>query len=48
MAYGKNIKKGVEIDNAGILDVTPTILYHQRLPVGKDMDGKILDDIFTE
>lgn len=41
---GKNIKPGVEIDNASVLDIVPTILYLKNLAVGKDMDGKVLLD----
>lgn len=38
---GPDIKRG-EIENASVLDVTPTLLYLMGLPVGSDMDGKIL------
>jgi len=30
---------------AGILQVTPTILYLAGLPVGEDMEGEIIDGI---
>ncbi len=46
--YGKNIKGGVGIKNAHIYDVVPTILAMIGLPVGKDMDGKVLTDIFAK
>ncbi|MFH0739391.1 MAG: alkaline phosphatase family protein [Candidatus Omnitrophota bacterium] len=39
---GKNIKKNVSIDGAHLVDVTPTILYLFGLPVGEDMDGRVL------
>lgn len=39
---GRNIKKGVGITDATLLDITPTILYLMGLPVAKDMDGKVL------
>ncbi len=41
---GPDIKKGATIFNAGLLDITPTILQLNNLPVGKDMDGGILND----
>jgi len=41
---GKNINKGYEIKKANLFDVTPTILYLMGLPVGRDMDGKVLID----
>ena len=30
----------------GLIDVAPTILHHYGLPIGKDMDGKVILDIF--
>jgi predicted AlkP superfamily phosphohydrolase/phosphomutase len=48
MAMGANIKKGLEISDAGICDVAPTILYVLGEPVPKDMDGRILSEIFEE
>jgi len=44
---GKGIKKNYQIKNCSVLDITPTILYLLGLPVGKDMDGKVLKDAFT-
>jgi len=43
---GPNTKKG-KIRNAGVLDIAPTMLYLQDLPVGKNMDGKVLKSAFT-
>jgi len=50
---GNGVKKKNEIDNASIMDITPTILYFLGLPVAKDMDGNILtqvaeDDFLTK
>ena len=45
-AMGPGIKKGERIHGARILDVTPTLLTLFDLPVGRDMDGKPLIDIF--
>lgn len=33
--------------NPTTLDITPTILYSMGLPVGKDMDGKTINDAFN-
>jgi predicted AlkP superfamily phosphohydrolase/phosphomutase len=41
---GPDIKSGVTIDNAEIIDLAPTILYIMGLPVPSDMDGKVLTD----
>lgn len=44
---GPGIQKGGNtISGASILDITPTLLHYLSLPVGKDMDGKILHGIF--
>jgi len=45
---GPNIKKGQKVYHAGLLDIAPTVLSMMNLPVGKDMDGKILQDIFIQ
>lgn len=45
---GRIIKTGVCIDNAEIIDLAPTILYLLDIPIPKDMDGKVLQDCFTE
>ncbi|PHS68448.1 MAG: hypothetical protein COB12_00945 [Flavobacterium sp.] len=46
VASGPNIKKNEKIFGLSLIDVAPTILYHYGLPVGKDMDGKIILDMF--
>jgi len=42
---GPDIKANTEIFNASLLDITPTILDMLKLPVGDDMDGKILTTV---
>ncbi|PIN75784.1 hypothetical protein COV17_03505 [Candidatus Woesearchaeota archaeon CG10_big_fil_rev_8_21_14_0_10_36_11] len=46
MAYGKNIKKSYITKGVNIFDVAPTILHVIGVPIPKDMDGKVLQDIF--
>ncbi|MFW9873617.1 MAG: alkaline phosphatase family protein [Candidatus Thorarchaeota archaeon] len=46
VAHGKDIKKSKI--NASIYDITPTILHIFDIPVPKDMDGKVLTEIFKE
>jgi len=46
VAKGPNIKKDERIYGASILDITPTILALFGLPIGSDMDGKPLTQIF--
>ncbi len=48
VASGPGIKKGATISDARIIDVTPTLLYLLGLPVPEEMDGKVLDELFTE
>lgn len=41
-------KEGAKIENARIYDLAPTILYLMGQKIPKDMDGKVLLDIFDE
>lgn len=43
---GPGVKKNHPVSGASIIDITPTILYHAGLPVGKDMEGKVLYNCF--
>ena len=45
---GPGILKDERIYGASVLDITPTILSLFGLPVGKDMDGKVLVNAFDE
>lgn len=45
---GKGIKKGETITNAEIIDLAPTILHIMGIPIPRDMDGKVLTEIFEE
>lgn len=45
-AKGPNIKKDELVHGANLLDITPTILNICGLPIGEDMDGKVLSQIF--
>lgn len=45
-ARGPGIRKGAVAHGASVLDVTPTILTLFGLPVGEDMDGHALSQIF--
>jgi arylsulfatase A-like enzyme len=41
-------KENVQIENARIYDLAPTILYLMDQQIPSTMDGRILFDIFTE
>ncbi|HVU24522.1 MAG TPA: alkaline phosphatase family protein [Opitutus sp.] len=45
---GPDLKKDERIYGATVLDITPTLLTLFGLPVGRDMDGKPLVNIFAE
>ncbi len=47
-AKGPGIKKDGLVYGASLLDITPTLLTIMGLPVGSDMDGKVLSGIFEE
>jgi len=46
LAYGPGIKKGQKIEGAKIYDIAPTILHIFGLPIPKDIDGRVLIEIF--
>ncbi len=46
LAAGPHVRRGAEVSGASVLDVTPTLLHYLGLPVGKDMDGKVLEEVF--
>jgi predicted AlkP superfamily phosphohydrolase/phosphomutase len=47
-AYGPDIRKGVGIINAKIYDIAPTILHMFGIPIPRDMDGRVLKEIFKD
>lgn len=46
LSWGKNIRKGIEIEGARIMDLAPTILSIMGESVPEDMDGKVISRIF--
>ncbi|MFK7904790.1 MAG: tetratricopeptide repeat protein, partial [Chitinophagales bacterium] len=45
---GPNIKKDERIYGASLIDITPTLLHILDLPIGLDMDGKVLNTAFVK
>ena len=43
---GPALKTAAEIENAGLIDLAPTLLYLFGVPVPEDMDGKVLTNAF--
>ncbi|MBU0606959.1 MAG: alkaline phosphatase family protein, partial [Armatimonadetes bacterium] len=48
LACGPGIRRDELIHGAGVLDIAPTLLGLFGLPVGKDMDGRVLTALFKE
>ena len=44
---GPRVKKDAALDGASVLDIAPTVLALYGLPVGDDMDGKVLAQAFA-
>jgi len=45
-AKGDSIKRGAKIDGTSITDITPTILHLMSLAIPRNIDGKVLTQIF--
>ena len=45
IARGEAVKRGFNLQNASIYDVTPTILYLLGHKVPDDMDGRVLTEM---
>lgn len=45
---GPGIKKDDRVYGASLLDIAPTVLTLFGLPIGKDMDGKVLNTVFEK
>jgi predicted AlkP superfamily phosphohydrolase/phosphomutase len=48
MGRGPELRRGVEIEGARIIDYAPTILHSFGVEVPADMDGRVLEEAFTE
>jgi tetratricopeptide (TPR) repeat protein len=48
MASGPGFKRDELIHGARLLDITPTVLHYFGLPVGEDMEGRVLVEAFSE
>lgn len=48
VANGPGFKQDELAHGARLLDITPTILHYFGLPVGEDMEGRVLGEIFSE
>jgi predicted AlkP superfamily phosphohydrolase/phosphomutase len=48
MIKGKVVKPGLDLGEADIVDMAPTILHLLGLPVSRDMDGRVLTEVLDE
>ena len=48
LAQGPHVRCNARIEQAGIIDVAPTVLYALGMPIPSDMDGKPLTVLFEE
>lgn len=48
VASGEGFSKDELVFGARLLDITPTVLHYFGLPVGQDMEGRVLEDVFAE
>lgn len=48
LAFGDRIKKSIKIEGASIYDLAPTILHIYNVPIPKDLDGRVLTEIFSK
>jgi len=48
LAKGPGIKPDSQVYGSRLLDITPTILHAFGLPVGEDMEGRVLTELFKE
>ncbi len=46
MLSGAGARRGYHIEGASVYDVAPTLLHYFGLPIGEDMDGKVLLEAF--
>jgi predicted AlkP superfamily phosphohydrolase/phosphomutase len=47
-ARGPFIRRGVRVQDANLVDIAPTVLYAMKEPVPRDMDGRVVQEIFAE
>ena len=48
VAAGPGFKQDELVYGARLLDITPTILHFFGLPVGADMEGRVLEEVFSQ
>jgi tetratricopeptide (TPR) repeat protein len=44
--YGNGVRRGAKLEDARVLDITPTVLAIMGLPAAEDMPGRVLEEAF--
>lgn len=44
--YGKKIKKGFSLKDISLLDILPTVLYLNKMPLSLELEGRVLYECF--
>ena len=48
LGYGDEINNNISLENLSILDIFPTVLHILGAPIPKDVDGRVLTEIFKK
>jgi predicted AlkP superfamily phosphohydrolase/phosphomutase len=48
IAHGPNIRKGHRAEGAHLIDLAPTVLHIMGEKIPRDMDGKVMTQLFTD
>jgi predicted AlkP superfamily phosphohydrolase/phosphomutase len=48
IAAGRGLRRGASVSSARLVDVAPTVLALLGMPAADDMDGRVLDELFTD
>ncbi len=48
LVYGKGIKRNMRLEEKNITDIAPTLLHMMDTKIPKDIDGKVMREIFEE
>jgi len=43
---GPHVQRGISFDDVNIVDVAPTVLYAAGVSIPRDMDGRVLTEMF--
>ena len=46
--HGAGVRPGLRLEGAGIVDLTPTVLYALGIPLPDDLDGRVLAEAFSD